>query len=47
MVLLDFGSGLRRGELIGLKWSDIDFAKKQTDVVRSALYRSCTARVKP
>jgi integrase len=24
MVLLDCGSGLRRGELIGLQWTDID-----------------------
>jgi integrase len=37
MVLLDCGSGLRRGELIGLKWSDIDFANKQMDVVRSVV----------
>ena len=37
MVLLDCGSGLRRGELIGLKWADIDFAKKQTDVTRSVV----------
>jgi integrase len=37
MVLLDCGSGLRRGELIGLKWSDIDFAKKQMDVSRSVV----------
>jgi integrase len=37
MVLLDCGSGLRRGELIGLQWSDIDFAKKQMDVSRSVV----------
>lgn len=28
MVLLDFGTGLRRGELSGLKWSDIDVEEK-------------------
>lgn len=28
MVLLDFGTGLRRGELSGLKWSDINFEEK-------------------
>lgn len=37
MVLLDCGSGLRRGELIGLKWGDIDFAKKQMQVTRSVV----------
>ncbi len=37
MVLLDCGSGLRRGELIGLKWSDIDFVKRQMDVTRSVV----------
>jgi integrase len=37
MVLLDCGSGLRRGELIGLKWQDINFAKTQMDVVSSVV----------
>ena len=37
MVLLDCGSGLRRGELIGLQWTDIDFAKKQMNVFRSVV----------
>jgi integrase len=37
MVLLDCGSGLRRGELIGLRWADIDFAEKQMNVVRSVV----------
>ena len=37
MVLLDCGSGLRRGELIGLQWADIDIAKKQMDVTRSVV----------
>jgi integrase len=35
MVLLDCGTGLRRGELIGLRWGDVDFDKKQMNVVRS------------
>jgi len=37
LVLLDCGSGLRRGELIGLKWNDIDFSKKQMNVTRSVV----------
>lgn len=37
MVLLDCGSGLRRGELIGLQWVDVDFAKKQMNVIRSVV----------
>jgi hypothetical protein len=35
MVLLDAGSGLRRGELFGLRWADVDFANKQVFVTRS------------
>jgi integrase len=37
MILLDCGSGLRRGELIGLKWFDMNFAKKLMDVTRSVV----------
>lgn len=33
--LLDFGTGLRRGELAGLKWQDIDFEKRQIAPCRS------------
>jgi integrase len=35
MVLLDFGAGLRRGELSGVKWEDIDFEEKQLTPRRS------------
>lgn len=28
MAFLDFGAGLRRGELARLKWEDIDFTKR-------------------
>jgi integrase len=35
MVLLDVGSGLRRGELFGLMWGDIELQKQQIFVRRS------------
>ena len=31
MVLLDFGTGLRRGELSGVRWEDICFDDKDFD----------------
>jgi integrase len=35
LVLLDFGTGLRRGELSGLKWEDINFEEKSLTPSRS------------
>lgn len=35
MVFLDFGTGLRRGELSGLKWEDVDFERGQLHPKRS------------
>ena len=35
MILMDLGAGLRRGELFGLMWMDIDFEKKIAHVRRS------------
>jgi integrase len=35
MVLLDAGTGLRRSELLALKWGDIDFDDRQINVQRS------------
>ena len=35
MVLLDFGTGLRRGELSGVKWEDIDFGERKFTPRRS------------
>ena len=35
--MLDCGSGLRCGELIGLQWWDIDFFRKQMSVTRSVV----------
>jgi integrase len=37
MVLLDFGTGLRRGELSGLKWEDINFDEKEITPKRSVV----------
>ena len=45
MVLLDASTGLRRSELIGLKWSDVDFGRLQLSVTRS-VYRSISGRCK-
>jgi integrase len=41
MVLLDCGSGLRRGELIGLQWGDMDFPRKEMSVTRSVVDMVC------
>lgn len=35
LFMLDFGTGLRQGELLGLKWTDIDFEKKELKVQRT------------
>lgn len=37
-ILLDIGSGLRRGELLGLRWKDVDF-KNRVIKVRQSLAR--------
>ncbi len=38
MIILKLYTGLRRGELCGLKWSDIDFSKKLLHVLRKIQY---------
>jgi integrase len=35
MVFLDMPAGLRRGELAGLKWEDVDFKRLHLNVNRS------------
>ena len=35
LVFLDMATGLRRGELAGLKWEDVDFHNLQLNVCRS------------
>ena len=38
MIELLMFTGLRRGELLGLEWSDIDFDNKVIQVRRNSLY---------
>jgi integrase len=45
MVLLDVVTGLRRSELIGLKWLDVDFEQLELSVTRS-VYRQRVGRCK-
>jgi integrase len=45
MVLLDASTGLRRSELMALKWSDLDFEKLEVSVTRS-IYRSVVGKCK-
>lgn len=40
MVMMDAGSGLRRGELFALKWEDIDWKLKQAGVHRSIVHNT-------
>jgi len=37
MVLLDAATGLRVGELLGLKWADVDFEKLEINITRSVV----------
>jgi hypothetical protein len=37
LMFLDMVTGLRRGELAGLKWADIDFLNLQINVTRSVV----------
>jgi integrase len=39
LVLLDACTGLRVGELLGLKWSDVDFENGQLHVTRSVVHQ--------
>lgn len=37
-ILLDIFSGVRRGELIGLEWSDVDFKNETIEINKSTQY---------
>jgi integrase len=41
-VLLDASSGLRVGELLGLKWQDVDFESLEVNVTRSVVKQKIT-----
>jgi integrase len=45
MVFLDAATGLRRSELLGLKWGDVEFEKLQITVQRS-IYRNVVGNCK-
>jgi integrase len=45
MVLLDVTTGLRRSELLALKWSDVNFSSLELNVVRS-IYRRIVGNCK-
>lgn len=36
-LLLEWGTGIRRGELVGLRWSDIDFKRQTIFIGRAAI----------
>lgn len=38
VVLFALGTGMRRGEIFGLQWSDIDFEKKEIHVIHNLTY---------
>ena len=47
-VLLDLSSGLGVGELLGLKWEDVDFEALEVNVTRSVVKQgSLAARQRP
>ena len=47
MFLLDLSTGLRRGELLGLQWKDIDFEKGTLSVNKQIKYINRELRIMP
>jgi Site-specific recombinase XerD len=45
LVIVDAGAGLRRGELIGLKWGDINWLEQQANVTRSLVLNTKRERI--
>lgn len=46
LISLAIGSGLRHGELAGLRWSDVDFLKKEVTIKRRASYYTLDGETK-
>ena len=38
VVLFAIGTGMRRGEIFGLQWSDIDFKKREIHIIHNLSY---------
>lgn len=47
MFLLDLSTGLRRGELLGLKWDDINFEARELKVSRQIRYSKGELQITP
>ena len=47
MFLLDLSTGLRRGEVLGLQWDDINFATGTLNVMRQIQYSKGELKIRP
>jgi hypothetical protein len=47
MFMLDLATGLRRGEIVGLQWKDIDFESGELSVTRQVRYVKGELRIEP
>ena len=47
MFMLDLATGLRRGEVVGLQWKDIDFETGTLSVTRQVRYVKGELKIEP
>ncbi len=47
MFMLDLATGLRRGEIVGLQWKDIDFESGELSVTRQVRFVKGELRIEP